>query len=237
MTPDVYIFQRVEKKYLMTSRQKDALMKRIEDKLTPDIHGKNTIFSLYLDTPDHRLIRNSIEADTYKEKLRLRSYGVPKADTQVFLELKKKLGGIVYKRRESMEMQAALDYIQEGRKPIDSQIMKEIDYAMALYHRPKPMILICYERTAYYAEGHPDLRLTFDCAIRYRETNLAMEAGSDGKQILPNGKFLLEIKTGGAMPLWLSQALSECGLYPQSYSKYGNAYMDSLLVRQADYVS
>lgn len=236
MESDIYIFQRVEKKYLLTAAQKEALLAQIGSRLTPDIHGECTIFSLYLDTPDHLLIRNSIDADIYKEKLRLRSYGVPKKDTQIFLELKKKFNGIVYKRRASMTMNAAQGYLQDGSKPVNSQIMEEIDYAMALYHRPKPMMLICYERTAFYANGYPDLRLTFDSAIRYRETRLEMENGSAGKHILPDGMYLFEVKTGGAMPLWLSGALDKCRLYPLSYSKYGTAYVDSILTRQADLV-
>lgn len=228
-------FRRIEKKYLLTARQKETLLARIGSRLTPDIHGESTIFSLYLDTPDHLLIRNSIDADVYKEKLRLRSYGVPQEDTPVFLELKKKFDGVVYKRREVMPLGSARDYLRGGRKPTNSQIMEELDYAMRLYHRPKPAMLIMCERTAFYAEAHPDLRLTFDAAIRYREDKLAMEAGSQGKQILPDGMFLLEVKTGGAMPLWLADALDACRLYPVSYSKYGAAYLDTLRsARQAD---
>jgi hypothetical protein len=36
----------------------------------------------------------------------------------------------------------------------------------------------------------------------------------------------MEIKTDGAMPLWLSHALDELKIYPTSFSKYGRAYID-----------
>ncbi|MBQ6465678.1 MAG: VTC domain-containing protein [Oscillospiraceae bacterium] len=65
--------------------------------------GRSTVTSLYLDTPDCRIIRNSIEAADYKEKLRLRSYGTASADSGVFLELKKKFGGVVYTRPSRTE--------------------------------------------------------------------------------------------------------------------------------------
>ena len=89
-------FKRVEKKYLLSEAQYDALLRRIGWHLRPDEFGRSTVMSLYLDTPDHRIIRSSMEAVDYKEKLRLRSYGTASADSTVFLELKKKFGGVVY---------------------------------------------------------------------------------------------------------------------------------------------
>ena len=64
------------------------------------------------DTPDHRLIRSSLEKPVYKEKLRLRSYGVPQSDTTVFAELKKKYKGIVYKRRIGMPRHEAACFLK-----------------------------------------------------------------------------------------------------------------------------
>lgn len=84
------IFKRIEKKYLLSVAQYEALFQRIGAQLKPDAFGRSTVLSLYLDTPDHRIIRHSIEAADYKEKLRLRSYGTARAESTVFLELKKK---------------------------------------------------------------------------------------------------------------------------------------------------
>ena len=94
-------FKRIEKKCLLTETQYEALLRKVGLHLAPDAYGRGTVLSLYLDTPDYRIIRSSIEAGDYKEhKLRLRSYGTASAETRVFLELKKKFGGVVYKRRE-----------------------------------------------------------------------------------------------------------------------------------------
>ena len=143
---DILIFQRVEKKYRLTPLQKAALLQEVKEHLTPDAHGRSTICSLYLDTPEHLLIRNSIDARVYKEKLRLRSYGTPTPDEPVFLEIKKKYKGVVYKRRVSLPLDEATAYIHGGEKPLDSQIMSEIDYAMHFYRQPQPAMLIAYER-------------------------------------------------------------------------------------------
>lgn len=228
MSKDICIFKRIEKKYELSRAQKDRLLDEVGAYLIPDTHGESTICSLYLDTPDYLLIRNSIDAGVYKEKLRLRSYGTPTADSQVFLELKKKYKGVVYKRRVSMSLKEAECYLDSGKKPVDSQIMSEIDYAMNFYNGPKPAIFIAYEREAFYVRDYPELRLTFDYSVRYRDTGLLMELGTDGKKIIPDDAVLLEIKTDGSMPMWLSHALDQCGIRPVSFSKYGTAYRDVL---------
>jgi hypothetical protein len=221
-------FKRIEKKYLLSEQQYEALLRRIGAHLTPDAYGRSTVLSLYLDTPDHRIIRNSIEAADYKEKLRLRSYGTAAADSPVFLELKKKFGGVVYKRRAVMSLREAEKYLRCGIKPFESQIMSELDWAMRLYGRPQGAMLIACEREAWFDEEYPDLRLTFDRNIRCRDSELRLDRGSAGTALLPEGKVLLEIKTAGAMPLWLADALDAEGILPGSFSKYGTAYTRSL---------
>lgn len=240
---DIYIFKRVEKKYILDAEKKTLLLSKIEKHLTPDVHGVSTVCSMYLDTPNFLLIRNSIDADSYKEKLRLRSYGLPSADTKVFFEIKKKFCGTVYKRRISMKFCEALDYINGGELPETGQIAREIDYAMKLYGSPRVRTTILCEREAYTAafdEVPPDvsrtevrgaafeapLRLTFDSAVRYKSESPEEMRDLDGTRLLPAGVEILEIKTAGAMPLWLSHALDECGIFPQSFSKYGSAFLD-----------
>ena len=222
------VFKRVEKKYLLTEERYDALFRRIGAHLKPDEFGRSTVLSLYLDTPDHRIIRNSIEAKDYKEKLRLRSYGTASAGSEVFLELKKKYKGVVYKRRAVMTLAEAERYLAQGVKPRESQIMAEIDWAMKLYGWPEPAMMIACEREAWFDGEHPDLRLTFDRGIRYRERALQLSSGSVGTALLPEDAVLLEIKTGGAMPLWLADALDAERILPGSFSKYGAAYTRSL---------
>lgn len=229
MSEELCIFKRIEKKYRLTLTQKQLLLDQVGEHLTPDEHGESTICSLYLDTPDYLLIRNSIDAEAYKEKLRLRSYGTPNPDSSVFLELKKKYQGVVYKRRVVMTLREAEVYLETGVLPMDSQIMREIDYAMAFYHRPKPAMMIVYERDAYYVKGMPNLRITFDRAVRYRDHDLKLEAGPQGTTIIPPDTVLMEIKTDGAMPVWLSHALDHCGILPTSFSKYGTAYQKTVL--------
>ena len=221
------IFERIEKKYRITAAQKEAVLREIGGRLLEDRFCRSTIQSLYLDTPDHRIIRNSIEAkghSVYKEKIRVRSYGTPGREDKVFFELKKKYKGIVYKRRICMTLAEAERYLEEGICPKDSQIMREIDYAMDFYGRPKPAVMICYEREAYAIQDHPALRVTFDSNVRYRDRELSLGKGSQGIPITGSGEYLLEVKSDGAIPVWLSEILDRNKVYPSSFSKYGTAY-------------
>ncbi|MBQ9121697.1 MAG: polyphosphate polymerase domain-containing protein [Clostridia bacterium] len=226
------IFKRVEKKYRITEPIYQALMTKIGDRLTPDPYGKSTVWNLYLDTPSFLLIRSSIDAVSYKEKLRLRSYGLPCEGSTVFFEIKKKYKGTVYKRRISTTYEKAVVYLNGGEKPDDSQIMREIDYAVHFYQNPRPAAMICYEREAFYAKDDPALRLTFDRKIRYRFHDLSPENGDGGTPILQDGEVLMEIKTDGGMSLWLSHALDELGAYPSRFSKYGTAYLQNIELKK-----
>ena len=211
---------------MLSIPQYRQLLDLIGMRLTADEHGKSTVCNIYLDTENYLLIRNSISAIAYKEKLRIRSYGTPKLSDRVFLEIKKKYKGVVYKRRVGATLREVMDYVKTGVKWMDSQIMREIDYAMHCYGHIRPAVVLSYEREAFYETESPSLRLTFDTNVRYRTDDLDMEHGTYGKTILPEDTVLMEVKTNGAMPPWLSHALDECGIFPTSFSKYGTAYRE-----------
>ena len=101
-------FQRYETKYMLSPIMARKLRKSLLGHLQMDEYGLDTICSIYYDTPDHQLIRRSLEKPVYKEKLRLRSYGPAKETSPIYVELKKKYEGIVYKRRERMILSEAV---------------------------------------------------------------------------------------------------------------------------------
>ena len=223
------IFERIEKKFMLTSDQFDKLQPILDKHMSPDKFTDYTICNIYFDTDNFQLIRTSIEKPKYKEKLRLRSYGVPTEDQEVFLELKKKYAGIVYKRRISMKMSEARKYLYEGKTPeikddfATRQIFKEIDYAKNFYGL-KPKAFIAYDRVALHGNEDPDLRVTFDNAIRAREKNLELTEGDQGEYIIPDDKVLMEVKIPGAMPVWMAEAFAELDINMVSFSKYGSYY-------------
>ncbi len=220
------VFQRAEIKYLLSEVQEQQLMKRLREHVCPDRYGKSTICSVYYDTPSYRLIRQSLEKPIYKEKLRLRSYDLPNRETPVFVELKKKYRGTVFKRRERMPYEDACRFLQERELPAQaSQILREIHWFLSFYPGLAPAMLLSYERTAYIGKEDPRLRVTFDHNLVWREARLSLlDGGLDGQPLLNPGDCLLEWKLPGAMPVWLAALLDSLAIYPTSYSKYGKAY-------------
>ncbi|TCL55459.1 VTC domain-containing protein [Kineothrix alysoides] len=221
-------FKRYEKKYLLSENTYKLLKERLEGHMVIDHFGKTTICNIYFDTPDHQLICSSLEKPVYKEKLRLRSYGTPAEGTPVFVELKKKYKGVVYKRREEMELIESEHYLYDNLPaPRTSQIVREIDWFLKFYKNLQPAMYISYNRIAMYGIEDSKLRITFDSDILWREEELHLEAGVWGSPLLKKGQRLMEIKIAGAMPLWLSHMLDELNIYPVSFSKYGRGYQYS----------
>ena len=222
------VFERYEKKYLLSSEQYEALIGRIGELAAPDRFGETTVMNLYYDTPDYRIIRHSLEKPVYKEKLRIRSYGVPESGSGSFLELKKKYRGIVYKRRIALPYGEAVGHLEEDQPfQTETQIGKEIDYFRTRNPELTRGMVIIYERTAYAGVTDPELRITFDRNIRYRERGPACDltAGSEGTEILAPGERIMEVKVPRAMPLELVHLFNELKIYPHSFSKYGQAYL------------
>lgn len=211
---------------MLNHEQYTQLVEALQNHITPDKYGKSTINNIYFDTPNYQLIRASIEKPTvYKEKLRIRSYGIPSPESNVFVELKKKYKGIVYKRRVDMTYDEAITYLVRHESPPEpSQVTKEIDSFMRFYKNLRPAVSLFYDRMAYYAEDEPELRLTFDTNIRFRNKELDLINGDYGTVILDDNQYILEIKCITSMPLWLTQELDRLKIYPTSYSKYGTAY-------------
>lgn len=220
------VFARTEKKYLVDETTFNTLMQALALYTEKDIHDRYTIANVYYDSPSFDLIRRSIEKPLYKEKFRVRSYGVPKSEDTVFVEIKKKFDGVVYKRRETMSCEEAVVFTEQGIPPRRTQIMEELAYCLKL-HKLLPQIYLAYDRTALYGKDDPLLRITFDDNVRYRFDALDLTVGDRGVQYPLDGCRIMEIKVNGAMPLWLTQILSELRIYPCSFSKYGRIYMEN----------
>ena len=225
-------FKRYEKKYLLTREQYHIMRLGMASLMQPDEYPHYSISNIYYDTEQFDLIRASLEKPVYKEKLRLRSYGVPGSMDPSFLEIKKKYDGVVYKRRITMNCQDAVRCLNGTRKGDASQIGREIDYFLRL-HKPEPKVFIAYDREAWAAADGGELRITFDTALRVRSNDLDLRLGDHGVPLLPDDRILMEIKIPGTAPLWLAHLLSAAGIYPVSFSKYGAYYKEFVLSRRS----
>ncbi len=225
----ITVMKRYEMKYILDTEQTAYLRRKLEGHMEADAYGRTTIASLYYDTPNYRLIRASIEKPEFKEKIRLRSYGTATDESPVYLELKRKAYGIVYKRRVQTTIPEAEEFFA-GADSIggDGQINREITTFRSFYGELVPSCLMIYDRTAYYEPGG-DLRLTIDEDPRCRIDDLTLTKSMHGISLLPQGSTILEIKVQNAVPLWLTAILSAGHIYKSSFSKYGEAYRRIIL--------
>ena len=222
-------FKRYEKKYCLTLAQQQAILQKMQPYMKKDAYGQYTICNLYYDTDDWRLIRTSLEKPLYKEKLRVRSYGTPAPDGNVFVEIKKKYDGVVYKRRITARADEA-DFLVSGFCPAGQlgQIGREIQWFQRM-NRTRPKVFIGYDRLAFAGIDDPELRITFDTNIRWRTTDLDLRCGDYGVPLGGYGDVLMEIKIPGMAPLWLAHLLSETSVFSTSFSKYGSCYSRHIL--------
>ena len=106
------VFKRYEIKFLLDLEQKQRILAAMEPYMVLDEYGRTTIRNVYFDTDNFRLIRRSLEHPAYKEKLRIRSYKQLGPDEPVFVELKKKYNGVVYKRRLALPEKEAMQWLR-----------------------------------------------------------------------------------------------------------------------------
>ena len=233
----IEVFNRYENKFLIDKETYETVSRRLLEHMELDEYNKRheyyTISNIYYDTKDSYMIRNSLSKPAYKEKLRLRAYGIPEEDSKVYLEIKKKVCGLVNKRRTTLQLDEAYEFVRTGIKPqpdtyMNPQVINEIEYILKLYDL-EPKLYLAYERKALFGSENRSLRVTFDTNIRTRRYDLRLESGDHGEYLLDGGQYLMEVKAERSIPLWLSGILADCRIYSTSFSKYGREHQKMLL--------
>ena len=222
MKEGISFIQRKEVKYRLNKDQLVYFLDTIKDYVKEDEYGLTSVASIYFDTPNYTLINKSLDKPVYKEKLRLRSYGLANQDSTTYLEIKRKVEGVVYKRRIALKENEAYEMMNNFSTRND-QVSKEIQELVIKYHNLKPQYLIIYDRLSYYQEGS-DIRITIDQNPRYRTNDVNLHTSMEGTSLMDNKGAILEIKVQNAIPLWLTKILTKGHIYQSSFSKVGEAH-------------
>ena len=154
------------------------------------------------------------------------------AQDKVFIELKKKYNDVACtsggSRSPSLRRWNGLC---RGRPFPRQQIGNEIGYFFDYYGNPEAKGIFVLWREAFYALDGSDFRVTFDEQILARQEELSLSREIWGEPLLDDEQILMEIKTSGGIPLWMSRVLTQQKLYKTSFSKYGTAY-EKLICRK-----
>ena len=185
------------------------------------------------------MIHHSILKPYHKEKIRVRKYGSYDAEkNELFLEIKKKTGGVVSKRRvkltqDELEIFLNTRKYQENKPLLDLQVLKEFEYYLSIY-KIQPTVFISYKRSAYFGKENKNFRITFDFDIQYNREKLDFSYHDDNVNLLEKDLCIMEIKIENSMPLWLAHALTKLKIYPNSFSKYGQEYKSLIKEEQSN---
>jgi VTC domain len=241
---------RHELKYLITHRQRDAILATLADYTEPDQHsaavdaalsGTYTIASLYYDTPNYKAYWDKIEGHRNRRKVRVRVYGDHRvcAETLCYVEIKQRLNQMMAKRRVALPDATAIDLaayptLLTDVAPEDQAILREIAYLQTTLHL-QPACVVTYQRLALNGlEPYSDLRITFDTELRGRihDLSLLSPGTTVGQAFLPPDFCIMEIKVNQSVPHWLATVIHQQRCPARRISKYCMALQQSGVIAQ-----
>lgn len=221
---------RYELKYRISEGKAQAIKDYVQHYLAVDKYAlmypdrQYLISSLYLDSPDLSLCRETLAGKPNRFKLRIRTYSdLPK--TPLFLEVKRRVNRVILKSRariERSELEAALNGTIDlhGRSEKDRQALQQfLFYRQSL--QAQPVVLVRYLREPFEGEGQNRVRITFDRQLCFRKPGgLDVSLNGPGWQAVPIPFVVLEIKFNDQYPAWLEEMIRLFNLNLSSMSKY-----------------
>lgn len=237
---DRTLFCRHEIKYRIYESQAASVEEFIRPYLQLDRYSKlrrdrqYPIVSLYLDSNNLLLCKQTLRGHKNRFKLRIRSYtdepGYPR-----FFEIKRRMNTIIIKNRARVRDEDVVTLLSGGSLPpqdysTDEKTLNQFQLYMNSI-RAKPTILIRYMRQAYEDTSHNRVRVTFDRHLCYKVTRKpkVLLNGQGGWQYHPISRegVILEIKFTARYPAWLSRLVACLNLRQDSFSKYATSLTDA----------
>ena len=235
---------RHELKYRLTESRAQAVAQFVKQYLPLDRYcklrrgGDYPIVSLYLDSENLHLCKESIDGRQNRFKLRIRSY-TDEPDYPCFFEIKRRINTVIMKSRARL-MHSDIEHVLAGlpigprNYNVDMKTLNQLQLYMASI-QAGPTVLIRYLRQAFEGDLDNRVRVTFDRELCYKVTDKPkVTLGGSGWQRNPatkNGGVILEIKFTGNYPLWLSRMAKYFDLKARSMSKYATSIKDSCSLR------
>jgi hypothetical protein len=233
---------RHELKYHITESKAEAISQFVKPFLQVDRycklrrHGDYPIATLYLDSDNMQLCRESLAGHKNRYKLRIRSY-TDEPDYPRFFEIKRRMNTIIAKSRARV-MDRDVRTLLAGRPlppqnyTADMETINQFQFYMNNI-RANPAVLVRYMRQAYEDNSRNKVRVTFDRELAYSVTSLPevrLGGASWQRNAYTVGGVILEIKFTDSYPAWLSQMVKCFNLRQQSISKYASSIKESCLL-------
>lgn len=221
------IFNRWEIKYIVPIKMMYQLTRAIESYVDADDNGDEGVYkirSLYYDTREFKFYHEKIDGQTYRQKVRVRSYGAFADGDSVFFEIKQRHNSSVRKRRVKMNLPDAKMLI-DGEDDIgeyiadDAKVIDEVKYLFSI-HSLVPKLIVSYDRKAFMGKYEDDLRITFDTNLKCSRAKHMSDDKTNQKYFIHPGFAVLEIKANDKVPVWLISVIQRFNLETNRVSKY-----------------
>jgi SPX domain protein involved in polyphosphate accumulation len=225
---------RFERKFVVPEHAADAIRHFVEaylpldEHMAPDEPFGYRVCSLYLDTPNYALYRQSCDGIKNRYKLRIRFYDeLP--DSPAFLEIKQRKTETVHKLRAVVSKPAA-ERVLRGEWISPQELLSRGDTsarALAEFCECRDRLhavgsaFISYRREAFVSPSAESVRVTFDRQIKghpyYPEMGLTVPM--DEAFVVVDGA-VLELKYNGRAPRWMHDLITHFSLQRRSFPKY-----------------
>ena len=209
----------------MSDHRAEAIRRWAQAWVEPDPHAADLpghayiVSSVYLDSVNLALYRETLEGNCDREKLRVRSYPSVKLgkDVPVFLEVKRRRNRVVEKVRASVDSAFAKALLSGEEVTVRQPDVAEF-VAIKQRRGLGPVVRVDYNRQAYVGAFGDGARLTLDRALRGSLPSDLWVRG--GGWLVEDRSVILELKFNGALPGWMQQLVRRFDLDRRSYSKY-----------------
>ena len=234
MTQDKLQAQRFELKYVISEVLALSVRDFVASYLEIDEFGATLpnlsypVHSLYLDSPDMKLYKATINGDKNRFKLRLRFYE-NRPDAPVFFEIKRRMNNTIAKQRGGVRRDA-VDGLLTGQLPAPEHLIsKEPKQLVALQNfcrlvsnlEAKPKAHIAYLREAWISRYDNSVRVTMDREVRCDPEPTARLCTDLTRPITVFGsKVILELKFTNRFPDWFKDLVRVFGLMQCGAAKY-----------------
>lgn len=234
MSIDKLQAQRFELKYIISEDVALAVRNFVASYLELDEFGATLpnlsypVHSLYLDSPDMKLYKATINGDKNRFKLRLRFYE-NRPDAPVFFEIKRRMNNTISKQRGGVR-RLAVDSLLAGQFPSpDHLISKEPKQLVALQNfcrlmtnlDARPKAHVAYYREAWISTTDNSVRVTMDREVRCdAEPSARLETSMVRPVLVFGNKVVLELKFTNRFPDWFKELVRVFGLMQCGAAKY-----------------
>lgn len=234
---DNFLSCRFELKYRISESKAAAVEQFVKPYLHLDRYSKiqpgdaYPIVSLYLDSDNLNLCRETLTGKKNRFKLRVRSYS-DDMDKPRFFEIKRRVNSVIIKSRVRVKDEDVASVIMGHPLPPreyknDESVLRQFQLYMNTINA-KPLVMVRYMRKAYESDSENRVRVTFDRHLCY---NIMQEPkvkfNCAGWQKHPQDNVILEIKFTSRYPAWLSRMVKCFNLQQQSMSKYASSVKHS----------